>query len=84
MNVEFYSVLILCQCTGGPLITEEDDGDFTLVGILSGGGIDCAQLDDPNYNWQNETGRWMRVGALDKWIQSVIFSETEPGKKDLD
>ena len=69
--------------TGGPLITEEDDGNFTLVGILSGGGIDCSRLDDPNYNTENKTGRWMRVGSLEKWIKNKIYEETEPGKKHL-
>ena len=67
--------------TGGPLITEEDDGNFTLVGILSGGGIDCSRLGDPNYNTENKTGRWMKVGAFEKWIQSIIYEETAPSKK---
>ena len=70
----------LTFCTGGPLITEEKDGSFTLVGILSGGGLNCSLLKDPNYDWKNKTGKWMRVGSFEKWIQSIIFQETEPSK----
>ena len=64
-------------CTGGPLITEEKDGSFTLVGILSGQGLDCSKLGDPNYDGKDERGLWMRVGSFDDWIQSRII----PGKK---
>ena len=60
-------------CTGGPLITEEKDGSFTLVGILSGQGLNCSLLDDANYDWKNKTGLWMRVGSFDDWIQSRIL-----------
>merc|ERR550517_1077546 len=63
---------------GGPLITEENDGSFTLVGILSGGGLDCSRLNDPNYDWQNKTELWMRIGSFEQWIQSMILSEEEP------
>merc|ERR1719167_296827 len=62
--------------SGGPLITEELDGTFTLVGILSGGGLDCSQLGNSSYNWQNKTAKWMRVGAFNNYIESVIFQET--------
>ena len=68
-------------CTGGPLIKEEADRTFTLVGILHGGGLDCSQLGNPDYDWQNKTGEWMRVGSFYRWIQSIIFTETNPGKK---
>ena len=49
--------------TGGPLLTEEEDGSFTLVGILRGGGLDCSELEDPDYNSENKTGKWMRVSS---------------------
>ena len=64
---------------GGPLILEEIDG-YRLVGILSGGGLNCSRLGEKNYDWRNETGRWMRVGSFEKWIQSIIVTETEPCK----
>ena len=71
------SELIPSCCTGGPLITEEKDGSFTLVGILSGKGLDCSKLSDPNYDWRNKAGKWMRIGSFDSWIQSLIL----PGKE---
>ena len=51
------------------------------MGILSGGGLNCTLLGDPTYNWKNETGRWSKVGAFERWIQSIIYQETEPGEK---
>ena len=71
---------MLVFCSGGPLITEESDGNFTLVGVLAGGGLNCTLLGDPEYDWQNQTGRWMRIAAFEGWIQSIIFQETEPSK----
>lgn len=62
--------------SGGPLIKEEADGSFLLVGILSGGGLNCSSLGDPNYDWTNETGRWMRVSSFRDWLDSIIFQET--------
>ena len=68
---------------GGPLMVEESDSSesgsrWVLVGVLSGGGIDCAKLNDQNYTWENKTGKWMRIGAFEKWIATIIFQETEP------
>ena len=51
------------------------------MGILSGGGVDCAKLGDENYNGRNETGEWQRVAAFRDWLDSVIFQETEPSKE---
>ena len=67
--------------TGGPLVAEQTDQSFTLVGILHGDGLNCSRLEDPTYYWKNETGRWSKVGAFERWIQTIIFQETEPGEK---
>ena len=73
-------MIIKYHLTGGPLITEEDDGQFTLVGVLHGGGIDCSQLGNLNYTGEDQTGHWMRVGSFERWIRSIIFRETNPGE----
>ena len=80
-NVEYLSQLLTISYTGGPLVTEELDGTFTLVGILSGGGLECSQLGNSNYNWQNKTGKWMRVAAFRNYIDSLIFQETLDSKR---
>ena len=51
-------------------MTEEADGSFTLVGILRGGGLDCSELEDPDYNSENKTGKWMRVSS---YRQTLLF-----------
>ena len=57
-------------------MTEDDKGALTVVGILSGGGIDCIKLGDPSYE-PTTHGKWMRVSKFEKWIQKQI----SPGKK---
>ena len=50
------------------------------MGIVRGGGVDCSQLNDPNYTWEKKTGDWMRVAAFkDVWIDKVIEEETRVG-----
>ena len=54
------------------------------MGIVRGGGVDCRQLNDPNYTWENKTGGYMRVAAFkDVWIDKVIEQETKVGMKIL-
>ena len=59
-------------------MTEDDKGALTVVGILSGGGIDCIKLGDPNYE-PTTHGKWMRVSKFEKWIHKQL----SPGKKIL-
>ena len=49
---------------GGPLVLENTDGSFLLVGILTGGGLDCSKLADQDYQVKDKTGDWMRVSAF--------------------
>ena len=67
--------------SGGPLITEDVDGEFLLIGILQGGGIDCLKLGEEDYEVRDTTGDWMRVAAFRSWIEDRIFEETLPGGK---
>ena len=60
--------LLIKSTIGGPLVTEDGDSNFLLMGIVRGGGVDC------------KTGDWMRVAAFKEvWIDKVIEEETRVG-----
>ena len=63
-------------------MTENAVGALTVVGILSGGGIDCAKLGDANYQ-HSTNGKWMRISSFKDWIDATINKELAPGKKIL-
>ena len=75
--------------TGGPLITETEDEDGALtpivVGILRGGGVDCANLIQTNATetGTTKTGKWMRISEFRTWIDDTIRKELAPGRKTL-
>ena len=53
--------------SGGPLLLEEEDGEWTLVATLLGGGYSC---DDPSS--PDKTSDWSRISPYTQWIRSVI------------
>ena len=61
-------------------MTENAVGALTVVGILSGGGIDCAKLGEENYQ-PTKNGKWMRISSFKAWIDATIKKELAPGKK---
>ena len=63
-------------------MTENAVGALTVVGILSGGGIDCAKLGEENYQ-PTKNGKWMRISSFNVWINATINKEIAPGKKTL-
>ena len=63
-------------------MTENAVGALTVVGILSGGGIDCAKLGEENYQ-PTKNGKWMRISSFKPWIDETIKKELDPGKKYL-
>ena len=74
--------LLIKSTIGGPLVTEDGDSNFLLMGIVRGGGVECSRVNDPNYTWENKTGDWMRVAAFkDVWIDQVIEEDTRVGKE---
>ena len=60
-------------------MTEDADDALTVVGILSGGGIDCAKLGDENYQ-PTKNGIWMKISSFKDWIDTTIFNELLPGR----
>ena len=67
-------------------MTEPQDGSRTpiVVGILSGGGVDCAKLgEETTTTATTETGKWMRISSFKPWIDETIKKELDPGKKTL-
>ena len=63
-------------------MTENAVDALTVVGILSGGGIDCAKLGDVNYQ-HTTNGKWMRISSFKDWIHATIKKELAPGRKTL-
>ena len=63
-------------------MTEVEEGVLEVVGILNGGGINCEELGDENYQ-PTTNGRWMRVLKFEKWVHETIFNELLPGRKIL-
>ena len=63
-------------------MTEDAVGALTVVGILSGGGIDCAKLGEENYQ-TTKNGKWMRISSFTAWIDATIKKELAPGRKTL-
>ena len=63
-------------------MTEDAVGALTVVGILSGGGIDCARIGDENYQ-PTSNGKWMRISRFKYWIDATIKRELAPGMKTL-
>ena len=63
-------------------MTEDAVGALTVVGILSGGGIDCTKLGDENYQ-PTKNGKWMRIFSFNAWIDATINKEIAPGRKVL-
>ena len=63
-------------------MTENAVGALTVVGILSGGGIDCAKLGEENYQ-PTTNGKWMRISSFKAWIDATIIKEQAPGRKTL-
>ena len=61
-------------------MTENAVNALTVVGILSGGGIDCAELGDENYQ-PTTNGKWMRISSFKAWIDDTIEKELAPGRK---
>ena len=61
-------------------MTEDAVGALTVVGILSGGGIDCAKLGEEN-SLPTKNGIWMRISSFNAWIDATIKKELAPGRK---
>ena len=61
-------------------MTENAVGALTVVGILSGGGIDCVKLGDENLQ-PTKNGKWMRIFSFNAWIDATIKKELAPGRK---
>merc|ERR1712232_1424772 len=67
--------------SGGPLITEPEDGSRIniVVGILSGGGVDCLKLgEETTTTATTEKGKWMKISSFKPWIDETIKKELEP------
>ena len=74
--------LLIKSTIGGPLVTQDGDSNFLLMGIVRGGGVECSRVNEKNYTWKNKTGDFMRVAAFkDVWIDKVIEEETRVGMK---
>ena len=55
-----------------------------MVGILSGGGVDCLKLGEETTTTETtEKGKWMRISSFKPWIDETIKKELELGKKTL-
>ena len=75
-----HDLLIKSTLSGGPLVTEDGDSNFLLIGIVRGGGVNCSRVNEKNYTWENKTGDFMRVAAFKEvWIDKVIEEETRVG-----
>ena len=61
-------------------MTENAVGALTVVGILSGGGIDCTKLGEENFQ-PTKNGIWMRISTFKAWIDATIGKELAPGRK---
>ena len=63
-----------------------------MVGILRGGGVDCANLTQTTAtdtttetastaNATTKTGKWIRISSFKSWIDATIQKELAPGRK---
>jgi secreted trypsin-like serine protease len=57
--------------SGGPLLLEGDDLQWTLVGVVLGGGFSCE-----NPEGKDTTSDWNKISIHVPWIKSIIEAQT--------
>ena len=57
-------------CAGGPLLHRDHNNEWTLVGILSGGGVDCAEYEKTG-QITDFTSEWTKIATekVHNWIE---------------
>ena len=64
---------------GGPLLLEDGDKDWTLVGVLRGGGVDCLDLQydtEGTLIINDATSEWSKISVQTEWIEKIILMRT--------
>ena len=74
-----FRICVACDNAGGPLLLEDGDKDWTLVGVLRGGGVDCLDLQydtEGTLIINDATSEWSKISVQTEWIEKIILTRT--------